>query len=117
MDCPEPRDRAPGSSPSIRDGEMPVRLPAQRMDMLMAMPDVWRAAQQASFPDRPVLPADAGKKIPVMGNDHPGRGQVAQNVDEPLPGLLVQIIGGLVQQQGLRFHGQYRGQRHQTDGA
>ena len=48
-----------------------------------------------------------------MGNDHQGRWQVAQDVDEPLPGILIQVIGGLVQQQGLRLHGQHRGQCHQ----
>lgn len=91
---------APGPLPFTPSWKMPMWLPSQRMDMLVTVTDVRRASQQVPLTDRPVFPADPGKEVPVMGNDHQGRWQVAQDVDEPLPGILIQVIGGLVQQPG-----------------
>ena len=71
--CPGSDRGAPGSSLSIRYGKMPMWLPSQRMDMLVTVTDVRRASQQVPLTDRPVFPADPGKEVPVMGNDHPGR--------------------------------------------
>ena len=54
-----------------------------------------------------------GQKIPVVGDDDPGRGQRMQNLDDALPGLRVQAVGGFVQQEDPGPHGQDRGQGHE----
>ena len=53
------------------------------------------------------------EKLGFMGDDHVGDVQVLEDVDEAVPGGLVEAGGGLIQQEQLRLHGQDGGQGHQ----
>ncbi len=50
--------------------------------------------------------AGIGKEIPVMGDNHISQIQVAQDVDELMPGIWVQVVGRFVQQKGPGIHGE-----------
>ena len=53
------------------------------------------------------------EKFRLMGDDHVSDVQVLENVDEAMPGGLIEAGGGFVLQEQLRLHGQDSGQGHQ----
>ena len=55
-----------------------------------------------------------GQKIKIMGNEDIGKIEAAQYFSQFCPGVGIQTVHGLVQQQNVGRHGQDGGQRHQS---
>lgn len=60
-----------------------------------------------------VLGRGLRQKIPVVRNGYARGVQAAQYVDNALAGIVVEPVGGFIQQQGLGLHGHDRGEGYQ----
>ncbi len=51
-----------------------------------------------------------GQEIPIVGDDDIGFAEPAENAHNAVPGLGIEAVGGLVEEQHLGFHGPHSGQ-------
>ena len=86
---------------------------AAAMGMTMTVQTFRAAAQGLAIAQGVEFVAGFSQEIPVMGNDHIADIQAFEDVDQPGADSAVQVVGRLVQQHGLRLHGQDCGQGNQ----
>ena len=73
----------------------------ERVGVIVGVRPDGRGVREPTVRHRKIAGGGFGQKIPVVGDDDPGRGQRLQHVDDPQARLGVKAVGGFVEKQGL----------------